>query len=79
MAGYDHPDHSRHHRQHLCLNVNTWEIITIDRRGREKTVHVIAADASYALIEFREKYCLDNWRVESLRELSESLVIELPA
>lgn len=55
-----------------------WEITAVDRSGVEKRVHVIATDGGHALIEFRNEYSLDDWRVDALNQLVEQQVIEHP-
>lgn len=58
--------------------MTTWEIITHNGEGQEKQVHVIELDGAHAMIKFREEYSIDDWTVKSLKELTESRVIEHP-
>ena len=59
--------------------MNTFAILIINTSGLEKTVHVVAADAAHAMIEFRKEYDLDDWSVRSLTEITNQQVIEHPA
>lgn len=58
--------------------MTTWEIITHNGNGQVKQVHVIELDGAHAMIKFREEYSIDVWTVKSLKELTESRVIEHP-
>lgn len=58
--------------------MSAWEIITIGQDGQEKQVHVIELDGAHAMMKFREEYSIDHWTVKSLKELTESRVLEHP-
>lgn len=55
-----------------------WEITAVSTSGTEKRVHVIAHDGGHAMIEFRNEYSLDDWRVDSLSQIVAQQVIEHP-
>lgn len=58
--------------------MNAWEISTINHDGEEKLVHVVAPDEGHAVIEFRDSYSLDEWRIGTMRRIIQPAVIELP-